>query len=76
MTTSSLNIHRNYIDNYANASKYEIRYKNKIRKLLADYFNDQFWTKEKKDELDKELNIDYLSQLSPYKFLDKLLKNE
>lgn len=73
---NSLNIHRNYIDNYANASKYEIRYKNKIRKLLADYFNDQFWTKEKKDELDKELNKDYLSQLSPYKFLDKLLKNE
>ena len=73
---NSLNIHRNYIDIYANASKYEIRYKNKIRKLLADYFNDQFWTKEKKDELDKELNKDYLSQLSPYKFLDKLLKNE
>ena len=73
---NSLNIHRNYIDNYANASKYEIRYKNKIRKLLADYFNDQFWTKEKKDELDKELNKDYLSQQSPYKFLDKLLKNE
>ena len=73
---NSLNLHRNYIDNYANASKYEIRYKNKIRKLLADYFNDQFWTKEKKDELDKELNKDYLSQLSPYKFLDKLLKNE
>ena len=73
---NSLNIHRKYIDNYANASKYEIRYKNKIRKLLADYFNNQFWTKEKKDELDKELNKDYLRQLTPYKFLDKLLKNE
>ena len=53
-----------------------IRYKSKIRKLLADYFNEQFWTKDKKDELDKELNKNYLKQLSPYKFLDKLLKNE
>ena len=72
----SLNIHKKHIDNYTNTSKHEIRYKNKIRKLLADYFNDQFWTKEKKDELYKELKKGYLSQLSPYEFLNKLLKNE
>ena len=72
----SINVHKKYIDNFSNSGKYEIRYKNKIRKLLADYFNNQFWTKEKKDELDKELNKNYLNQVSPYKFLNKLLKNE
>jgi len=73
---NSLNIHKKHIDNYTYTRNHEIRYKNKIRKLLADYFNDQFWTKEKKDELNKELNKNYLNQLSPYKFLNKLLKNE
>ena len=72
----SLNIHKNHIDDCTYTRNHEIRYKNKIRKLLADYFNDQFWTKDKKDKLDKELNKSYLKQLSPYRFLNKLLKNE
>ena len=71
-----INVHKNHFDNYGNSSKHEIRYKNKIRKLLAEYFNDQFWTREKRVKLDKELNKGYLNQLNPYKFLKTLLEDE
>ena len=71
-----INVHKNHFDNYGNSSKHEIRYKNKIRKLLAEYFNDQFWTREKQVKLDKELNKGYLNQLNPYKFLKTLLEDE
>ena len=71
-----INVHKNHFVNYGNSSKHEIRYKNKIRKLLAEYFNDQFWTREKQVKLDKELNKGYLNQLNPYKFLKTLLEDE
>ena len=48
---NSLKVHKNHIDHYASTSKHEIRYKNKVRKLLADYFNNQFCTKQKKKQI-------------------------
>ena len=44
----------------------------KVKKILADYYSEKFWTKDKISRLDDETQKGYSNQLNPYKFINNL----
>ena len=73
----SIYMHKNYINSNSVLNKHPKRFKNKIDKLLLEYYKHKFWTKSKINLLEEELNKNVDKQSNPYIFIKKiLLKND
>ena len=71
---SSIMNHKTFIDKKnIRVKKGDERYVKTIESLISSELMKKFWSKEKKDFLDKELKKQYQKRLSPYEIIDKFL---
>ena len=70
--------HNSFINKQQNilSSKQDQRYISKVKKILYDKINNEFWNDNRKENLNIEISKTSNQRISPFDFVEKLLKNE